>query len=241
MGFILFINALTAKRRGHCLLSRNPGRLGLLFPVSAGFWWIFEYFNRFVQNWWYHTGIEHLGPWQYFFLASLAFSTVLPAVLSMIDLLCTFPALNRGLSRCRPLSLPESKSVPALLFAIASTGLALIGIFPDQLFALLWVSPLVIIVSLQRLSGRPTLLQSLENGDWRPIVIPAFGALICGFFWEMWNSLSLAKWSYTLPYVSCCQLFEMPILGYGGYVPFGLECLVVGLPVVGPLFDEQAS
>jgi hypothetical protein len=30
------------------------------------------------------------------------------------------------------------------------------------------------------------------------------------------------------------HLFAMPLLGYGGYLPFGLECLVVGCMVVGP-------
>jgi hypothetical protein len=239
MGFILFVNALSAKRTGHCLLARSPVRFFLLFPFSAVFWWIFEYFNRFVQNWWYQTAIENLGPWQYTMLASIAFSTVLPAVLSIVDLLATFPVFGKGLARCKPVTLPSSKWIPGIGSIIACVGLGLIGIFPNQLFALLWVSPLIIIVSIQWLLGRPTLFHPIETGDWRPLVIPALAALICGFFWEMWNSLSLAKWSYTIPYVSCCHLFEMPVLGYGGYLPFGLECLVVGLPVVGRLFDEQ--
>ena len=84
--------------------------------------------------------------------------------------------------------------------------------------------------------------------------LPLLGILLCGldprpylempptnrygFFWEMRDNPSLARWSYTLPHVSCCRLFEMPILGYGGYLPFGLECLVVGVPVVGALFNE---
>lgn len=102
------------------------------------------------------------------------------------------------------------------------------GAYPDQLFALLWVSPLMIILSIQGLTGRPALLHPLMNGDLRPVVVPAIAALICGFFWELWNSLSLARWSYTIPYVQRFHLFEMPVLGYGGYLPFGLECLLVG-------------
>jgi hypothetical protein len=49
--------------------------------------------------------------------------------------------------------------------------------------------------------------------------------VICGFFWEMWNLHSLAKWVYSIPYVHVGKVFEMPILGYAGYLPFGLECL----------------
>ena len=54
-------------------------------------------------------------------------------------------------------------------------------------------------------------------------------ALICGFFWEMWNSLALPKWIYTIPFLNSspallpAHLFEMPLLGYTGYLPFALE------------------
>jgi hypothetical protein len=66
--------------------------------------------------------------------------------------------------------------------------------FPNQLFALLWVSPLIIIVSVLWIAGRlTTLLHPVERGDWRPLVIPALAALVCGFFWEMWNRLGLAR------------------------------------------------
>ena len=49
----------------------------------------------------------------------------------------------------------------------------------------------------------------------------------------MWNIGSLARWAYTVPYVDRYRIFAMPILGYGGYLPFGLECLAVGQLVLG--------
>jgi hypothetical protein len=30
-----------------------------------------------------------------------------------------------------------------------------------------------------------------------------------------------------VPFVHRFQIFEMPLLGYAGYLPFGLECLAV--------------
>ena len=235
-GFILFISALTVKRSGSCLLLRRPLRFFLLFPASAVFWWFFEYLNRFVQNW-YYTGVEVMSPGEYGYYSSLAFATVLPAVISIIDLLLTFPSLKRGLARCRPIALPISPWIPRTFLVLSAIGLALIGIFPDQLFALLWVSPLFIILSLQALAGHPTLFYPLRRGDWRPVVVPALAALICGFFWELWNFYSLARWTYAVPFVQRFQLFEMPIVGYGGYLPFGLECLVAGSMVIGDPFD----
>ena len=49
----------------------------------------------------------------------------------------------------------------------------------------------------------------------------ALAGLFCGFFWELWNAHSLARWEYTIPWVDRFHLFEMPLLGYAGYLPFG--------------------
>ena len=66
----------------------------------------------------------------------------------------------------------------------------------------------------------------LGRGDWRPIVIPSMAGLLCGLLWELWNSQSLAHWEYSIPYLHAYQIFEMPVLGYAGYVPFGLACVI---------------
>jgi len=63
----------------------------------------------------------------------------------------------------------------------------------------------------------------LREGNWRPIVSLSFGALICGFFWEMWNYYSWPKWIYHTPGTEFLHVFEMPLLGYAGYIPFALE------------------
>jgi hypothetical protein len=51
--------------------------------------------------------------------------------------------------------------------------------------------------------------------------------LLCGFWWELWNANSLVHWEYSIPYVHALKIFEMPILGYSGYLPFGLTCLAI--------------
>lgn len=72
------------------------------------------------------------------------------------------------------------------------------------------------------------ILSELPEGNWTALVAAALAAVICGVFWEMWNYYSLAKWKYSIPFVHHFQVFEMPILGYAGYLPFGLECAVIG-------------
>jgi len=59
------------------------------------------------------------------------------------------------------------------------------------------------------------------------VLSSALAAIICGFFWEMWNFYSFAKWEYKIPFVDVFHIFEMPVLGYAGYIPFGLLCSAV--------------
>ena len=214
------------------------GFLLSLFPVSAVFWWFFEYLNRFVQNWFY-TGVD-LGPWSYFWVATLPFSTVLPAVLSTREWLQTFDWFSTGFGNFRPFRLPLSNLVGWMFFFFAAFGLTGIGVWPNFLFPLLWISPLLIVLGLQSLFKESTLLTEMAAGDWSRAAASAAAALVCGLFWEMWNIFSLAKWEYSIPFVHRFQVFEMPILGYAGYLPFGLECTVIG-DWIGRMWCSQKS
>ena len=226
VAFIVVINALCYRQSGYCMLLCRPVSFLLLFPISAAFWWFFEYLNRFVQNW-YYIGPEFSAT-EYFWYATLPFATVLPAVLGLRDMLMSTRWLWQRFDYFVPLRLTHPKSMAALILTLSAGGLTGIGIWPNFLFPLLWVSPLLIIVSLQTLMGERHLLSHLTAGNWTPLVAAALAALICGLFWEMWNGFSLAKWKYSIPYVHRYLIFEMPLMGYAGYLPFGLQCAVVG-------------
>jgi len=230
VGYIISMNALTFRRQGHCLLLDHPFSFLLLFPASAAFWWLFEYLNRFVQNW-HYTGVE-FSPLEYFLYAGFSFSTVLPAFASTREWLASFPALG-GFQSFLPLRVHRPTRVALLTLLAAGTGLLLLGIYPDYVFPLLWISPLLIMVSLQALMKEAHALSPLGHGDWRGVLSSALAALVCGFFWEMWNYYSLARWVYHIPFVQHLPLFEMPLLGYAGYLPFGVECAVVVEMVLG--------
>lgn len=225
LAYIAVVNALCCRRTGRSLLTHRPLFFLSLFPTSALFWWFFEYLNRFVQNW-YYVG-ENFGPWAYFWYATLPFSTVLPAVLSTQGLIRSFAGFQRAFSQVRPLSGFRHPILPWAALAAASGGLAGIGVWPGLLHSLVWVAPLLIIVALRSLRHETHPLQDLTRTDWTGPVSAALAALICGFFWEMWNFYSLAKWKYSIPFVHRFEVFEMPLLGYAGYLPFGLECLVI--------------
>ncbi|MCK9296846.1 MAG: hypothetical protein M0P70_17410 [Desulfobulbaceae bacterium] len=227
LGFILVVNGLTRMRTGTCLLSSRTGFFLALFPLSALFWWFFEYLNRFVQNW-YYVGIEDFSPLAYVIHASLCFAMVLPAVLSTEELLASIPRLSGPLASSWPVTCRGGRYAALGLLAGSTLGLAGIGLRPDYLFPLLWLSPLLLVVTLQKLTGRATILAPLCQGDWRPVWLPALAALCCGFFWELWNFNSHAHWEYSIPFVQKFHIFAMPVAGYLGYLPFGLECKAVG-------------
>jgi hypothetical protein len=114
-----------------------------------------------------------------------------------------------------------------IALAAGALALAAIGIRADLLFPVLWIAPVLVLAGLQQLVLGETIFSPLARGDWRPTLQPALAALICGFFWELWNYGSLPKWHYSIPYVQRFHLFEMPLLGYAGYLPFGIECALV--------------
>lgn len=226
LGYILTVNAATFARTGRCVMLHRPRYFLSLFPLSAAFWWLFEYLNRFVQNW-YYVGVVELSSMEYFLRATLPFSTVLPAVLSTSELLRSCPAVVAGLNQFKPIQSPSMRLVSWSLLIVSCFGLLGIGLWPNYLFPLVWVGPLMLVVSLQELARRPTILSAFTQGDWREIWVPALAALVCGFFWELWNWKSLAHWEYAIPFVHRFQLFEMPLLGYVGYLPFGLTCIAI--------------
>jgi len=61
------------------------------------------------------------------------------------------------------------------------------------------------------------------------------GCLICGFFWEMWNFYSYPKWVYQVPFADFLHIFDMPLLGYGGHIPFSLELFALYHLIIGVL------
>jgi hypothetical protein len=222
LGYILAMNGLVRRRTGKCLLTHHTRWFLLLFPLSAGFWWLFEHLNQFIDNW-YYSGVHASRRWDYFLQATLPFATVLPAVASTWAWLGSYPHLEFA-------RLPAVGGHPALTWlalVVGMLGLAGIGVWPETLYPGLWVAPLFIVCALQQLLVGETLLAPLRQGDWRPLVQPALAGLMCGVLWELWNYGSAAKWHYSIPYVQRFHLFEMPLLGYAGYLPFGVVCALV--------------
>jgi hypothetical protein len=112
---------------------------------------------------------------------------VLPALMSTAELLQSYPALKQTrFQRPLHLGIPGAQAGAILLFACG--GLVCVARWPDGWYPLLWLSPLLILISVQVLLREGSVLQELERGEWNAVILPALAALVCGFFWELWGT-----------------------------------------------------
>jgi hypothetical protein len=219
LGYCLTIDALVFTRKGHSLLTRNPRAFVSLFCISAPAWWLFEVINWRTQNW-YYVGEQSLSDIEYFLLSTLSFSTVMPAVFGTAELAGTFAWIRKIKHGPR---IAQTPATSITLFTMGCIMLTLMLIWPRYFFPLVWLSVYFILEPLNGWLKHRTLLEYIAVSDWRPVLALWVGCLMCGFFWEMWNFYSYPKWIYRIPFFDALHIFEMPVLGYLGYVPFSME------------------
>lgn len=218
LGYSLFINGLVYYRTGSSLLTRSIFKYISLFVISAPSWWLFELINCRSQNW-HYIGIEQFTKLEYAFWATLNFSTVIPAVFATAELVRSFSWINR----VRTFIKIKSSMSMILFFAIGLLMLILVLAWPKYFYPFVWLSLFFIFDTVNVWLKNHSLFNFLKIGDWRPVWSLWLGCLTCGFFWEFWNYWSSPKWIYTTPFVQFFHIFEMPVLGYLGYLPFSLE------------------
>ncbi len=236
LGYCLLVDALTFLRKDDSLASRSPGRYVLLFLISAPAWWLFELINEQAQ-FWHYSEREQFTDLEYFLYASLSFSTVIPAVFGTAELVATFQLFQKKLKGPKIGASAASRSA---MFVLGLLMFVCIFVFPEYSAAFVWMSIYLMLDSINYAMGHRTLLNDTGEGNWREVYILWAACLVCGFFWEMWNFYSSPKWYYTVPFVDFWYVFEMPLLGYLGYLPFALELFALYHLVVGTVGKGSA-
>lgn len=226
-GFILALDGLVYRRTGgRSLLARRPGTLAALAATSCVSWYSFEYLNYFVNSNWYYPNRGIFTQTGYLVWFGLAYTTVIPAVFEFYGLLTTWPGL-----RARWADGPRIAASPAgwrRLGWLGAAGLAALTIAPAPLFPLLWVAPLLLLAGPLMAAGRWTPFTPLARGQWTQVVLAGLACTCTYAIGELWNWLSTPAnpnfWRYDVPYVNVLHVFEMPALGYFGYIPFAWLC-----------------
>ena len=235
LGYCLAIDGLVFWRTGTSLLKRSPHKYVGLFLVSAPVWWIFELLNVRTQNWTY-IGVELFTPLQYAFWTTLSFTTVIPAVFGSAEFFTSFDFIKR---LKRGPAIGADKRTTLVFFVLGWLMLALMSIWPRIYFPFIWLSLYFILEPINVWLGNRSLAHRTQNGDWRPVISLWLGVLLTAFFWEMWNFYSYPKWIYHVAWGDWFHVFEMPLLGYGGYLPFALELYALYHLVVGWFGDRD--
>jgi hypothetical protein len=223
LGYCLVIDGLNVQRSGTSLLTRSRRGYLRLFLISIPLWWLFEIINWRTQNWEY-LGREFFGNLEYALLSSLSFSTVVPAVLGSAELIASLDFMKR--LRRGPVIRPIRRNT-LVVFALGIGMLALLMAWPLYFFPFFWMFIYFLLEPLNVWLGNRSLAEWTRKGDWRPIMALWLGVWLCAFFWEMWNYFSYPKWVYHVPFVDFWHIFEMPFLGYFGYLPFSMELFAI--------------
>ena len=79
---------------------------------------------------------------------------------------------------------------------------------------------LLIIDSIAGLFTNRSFLHCFTQRKHMIMLSLSLSGILCGFMWEFWNNWASPSWVYQIPIFEYFYVFEMPILGYLGYIPF---------------------
>jgi hypothetical protein len=223
-GYVLFVDALVLRLRGHSLIHDRPREALMLVWISVGCWLLFEAYNIRLQNWYYVGVPEHpvARDWTYLW----SFATIMPGMFETADLL-------EGLGFLRNLRARPRTFSPALLAAMFVVGLACVTVpplLPVQVarytFGLVWVGFVLLLEPLNVQLGVESPLGEWGRGDPRRALRLLAAGMIAGILWEFWNFWATAGWRYAVPWPIDFGVyyFRMPVLGLLGFPPFAWEC-----------------
>jgi uncharacterized protein DUF4332 len=218
--YIVAADALNRRLAGRSLLRDQPRRFLWLALGSVAWWTLFEALNLRLGNWYYvmdppSRALRWTG-------GVLAFATVLPGILETVQLGENLGWLRSV--RVTPLRWGPAKDKAVLALGAASFGLPLA--WPEVFFPLTWGSFVFLLEPWNRRHARRSFLRDLEQGEAGPFCRTLLAGLVCGLLWETWNYWARTKWIYTVPGFERLKVFEMPLLGFLGFPPFAVQCLV---------------
>jgi hypothetical protein len=230
-GYILLADAIVWKRRGDSWLNNNPSELLFVACASVPLWVIFELFNKYSIDNWYYVGLPEVRVLRNVgYLWS--FATITPAIFETGDLVSSLRDRRARSTRSNP-PVPQHLGPAAWVAVAAGAIMVLVPVFVHSTYlaAPLWIGFILLIDPLNAGAGEESILgDRREVGNGRLVNLMAAG-LICGLLWELWNYWGGAKWIYNVPILPEIKIFEMPVLGFGGFPPFAIECFTMYVTV----------
>lgn len=215
--FILVADSLNFRKRKISPLSKSWRNFLFSAFISVFVWLIFELFNLRLKNWSYHNLPTNL--WQRWLGYFIAFASVIPAMREISFFI-------EGFLKKKKFALFRLKPTPFLLKLWAFLGMFFIFLalcWPRLLFPLVWLCFIFLLEPLNFWLRNETFLADQERRDWSRIWSWILAGLAAGLLWEFFNFWAGSHWEYSLPYLNFWRVFQMPVLGYTGFMPFALE------------------
>ncbi len=217
-GLLGLLDLASLRRWKTSLMTSDPQRFwGIIVPASTLFWLFFEFLNFLWPQWKYIA----VPPSRITatVLSFVSYSTVIPLVIEVFWFI-SGPDQLQGISP----AIARSISARRWLFPAIGFALLLLFIF-DRSFVtaqVMWCIPFFVILPFV-----PTAeVVPLKSKNILPALIGA--AFLSGLIWETGNNWAQTKWDYLL-LRDAPHLFQMPLAGYLGYIPFAISLLVVYL------------
>ena len=226
-GYILFVDGWVWTRRGASWLRNYPAELFFIACVSVPVWVLFELYNKYSIHNWYYVGLPEVLLLRYFGYV-WSFATILPAIFETGDLVSGLRDRRAPANRARIL-LPQKLSAAAWVAVALGAVMVAVPIFvhSDYLAAPLWLGFILLIDPLNARAGHESILGDWREGQKGRLINLLLAGLLCGVVWEFWNYWCGTKWIYNVPILRDVKIFEMPILGFGGFPPFAVECFAM--------------
>lgn len=237
VGFLLTFEGLVewlsrVRREAHISSIRaRPHRFIVAWLTSIPVWCVFDWINFYYMDAWRYHGLPPQFGQRvvgYF----IAFAAISPGMFLAAQFY-----QHLGLRRLDTPSSPRNRVVAGILtfgvplfFAVLAAFLLLRQRDTTILNLVLWIALIYLLDPINRWLGAPSLLADWWSGRWGRTLALFAGGATCGFCWEFWNYWALAKWTYHLPFLGVAgeyRYFEMPWLGFLGFLPFALECWVM--------------
>jgi len=229
-GFIFVLDGIVYQRNnGASLFATKPITLMLSGIVSTVGWVYFEYYDYFVLGNWYYPNAYQI-PWSRTLLTIeflITYSMITPVFFQWYNLFNTFPKFV-----ARYQNGPKMKLSGNLMILIGAIIIGAMVFLPYLMFWAVWIGPFAVMTGILIKLKIWNPFTDIAKGNWSAGILIALASFANGILWEFWNYGSSHPtepitnpnyWVYNIPYVDVIHIFsEMPLLGYFGYLPFGV-------------------
>ncbi len=235
-GYLLALDAWNFRQRGTSWFTdRRPMFVGLCL-LSIAFWCLFEAYNRVIPGWQYLNLEPHL-PTRLVGYA-IAFATIGPGLFITCEWL-------QGNNLFRNVRIGQFRWSPAALRVSAVFGALCCFVPPfcppairSYLWGFVWIGWFFLLEPFNYRRGAQSIFRDWERGQLARTLQLFAAGIVCGLLWEFWNMWAFTKWIYIFPFGHGYKYFEMPLIGFLGFLPFALDYFVM-FHFVASLFSKE--